>query len=144
MNYLSLSRLLRATLTIDAAASGTLALIQLLGPYAVAHLTGLAVELLVPTAVLLAAYAAWLLRMASSAAVARTLVEFVVVGNLGRALACIALATALRDELPTLGVGYLLFQAGAAVAFAGAQARGLVRSSPLSQATAKLAWKDLL
>ena len=42
MNYLSPSRLLRATLTIDAAASGTLALIQLLAPYAIAQFAGLA------------------------------------------------------------------------------------------------------
>jgi len=144
MNYLSPSQLLRATLTIDAAASGTLALIQLLGPYAVAHLTGLAVELLVTTGVLLAAYAAWLIRMASSAAVARTLVELVVVDNLARALACIVFATALRNALSALGIGYLLFQAGAAVACAGAQALGLTRSSPVSQQTANLAWKDLL
>ena len=135
MNYLSPSRLLRTSLAIDAAASGTLALIQLLAPYAVAQLTGLAVELLVATGVLLAAYAALLIRMASSTAVARTLVELVAVGNLGWALTCIVLATAL---------GYLLFQAGAVVAFASAQARGLTRSSPVSQATANLAWKDLL
>ena len=144
MNHLSPSRLLRASLTIDAAASGTLALIQLLGPYGVAHLTGLAVELLVTTGVLLVAYAAWLIRMASSAAVARTLVELAVVGNLAWALACIVLATALRNDLSTLGVGYLLFQAGAVVAFASAQARGLTRSSAVSQATANLAWKELL
>ena len=144
MNYLNPSQLLRATLTIDAAASGTLALIQILAPYAIAHLTGLAVELLVTTGVLLAAYAALLIRMASSATVARTLVELVAVGNLAWALACIVLATALRHDLSTLGVGYLLFQAGAVVAFASAQARGLTRSSPVSQATANLAWKDLL
>ena len=98
MNYLSPSRLLRTTLAIDAAASGTLALIQLLAPYAVAQLTGLAVELLVATGVLLAAYAALLIRMASSAAVARTLVELVAVGNLGWALTCIVLATALAQR----------------------------------------------
>ncbi len=144
MNYLSPSRLLRATLAIDAAASGTLALIQLLAPYAVAQLTGLAVELLVATGVLLAAYAALLIRIASSAAVARTLVELVAVGNLGWALTCIVLATALGNDLSTLGVGYLLFQAGAVVAFASAQARGLMGSSPAPQATANLAWKDLL
>jgi hypothetical protein len=50
MNYLSPSPLLRATLTIDAAASGTLALLQLLAPYAIAQFTGLAVELLLTVA----------------------------------------------------------------------------------------------
>ena len=144
MNYLSPSPLLRATLTIDAAASGTLALIQLLAPYAIAQFTGLAVELLVSSGVLLAAYAAWLIRIASSAAVARTLAELVVVGNLGWALACIVLATALRSDLSALGVGYLLFQACAVVAFASGQALGLMRSSPVSRASANLAWKDLL
>ncbi len=82
--------------------------------------------------------------MASSAAVARTLIELVVAGNLGWGLACIVLATALGSGLSTIGVGYLLFQAGAVVAFGSAQALGLMRSSPVSQATANLAWKDLL
>jgi len=144
MNYLNPSRLLRAALTIDAAASGTLAMVQVLAPHAAAELTGLAVELIVITGVLLGGYAALLVRSASSAAIARTLVELIIVGNLAWALACIAVASALRNELTTLGVGYLLLQAGAVIGFACAQALGLLRSRPTSPSTTTLVWKDTL
>jgi hypothetical protein len=144
MNYLNPSRLLRAALTIDAAASGTLAMIQVLAPHAAAQFTGLAVELIVVTGVILGGYAALLIRSASSAAIARTLVELIIVGNLGWALACIAAASVLRNDLTPLGVGYLLFQAGAVVAFACTQALGLIRSGPASPTSARLAWKDTL
>ncbi len=144
MNYLNPSRLLRAALTIDAAASGTLAMIQVLAPHAVAHFTGLAVELLVITGVLLGGFSALLIRGASSVAIARTLIDLVIVGNLGRALACIAVASALRNDLTSLGISFLSFQAGAAVVFGCTQLLGLMRSSPASPMTARLAWKDAL
>ena len=138
MNYLNPSRLLRAAMTIDAAASGTLAMIQVLAPHAAAQFTGLAVELIVVTGLILPR------SIRPVTTVPRTLVDLIIAGNLGWALACIAVASALRNDLTTLGVGYLLFQAGAVVAFACAQALGLIRSVPASSTTAKLAWKDTL
>jgi hypothetical protein len=144
MNCVTPSGLLRAALAIDAAASGTLALIQILAPHAGARGFGLPIELLVGTGAFLAAYAALLISIAYSSAVSRALVRLVIAGNLGWAFACIALAAVAPTGITAPGVGYLLSQAVAVVAFAFAQALGLRRSEPFAGSGTDLAWKETL
>ncbi len=128
MTYAIPSKLLRVAFAIDAAASGTLAIFQILAGAAAAPRLGLSEGLLLGTGLLLAAYAVLLLMLARSAGVPRALVYLIAVGNVGWAVACIALVGLLRADLTLLGVGYLLFQAVAVVSFAGAQALGLKQS----------------
>jgi hypothetical protein len=144
MNYVIPSRLLRAAFAIDAAASGTLAMVQILAPHATEQLFGLPVELLVATGVLLAAYAVLLIWLTPAVTVSSALVRLIVVGNLGWAAACMALVAVLPTDVTAIGVGYLLFQAVAVVAFAGAEALGLKLSVPASRTGANLAWRDTL
>src|SRR4030095_8369521 len=120
MSTIEPGRLLRSALAADAAASGTLAMIQILAPYAAARLLGIPVEVLVAIRDVLAADAALLIWLASSAAVARTAIGLIVVGNIGWSLMCVAIAMASPPALTALGGDYLLFEAFAAVGFARA------------------------
>lgn len=144
MSYVSPSRLLRAALVIDAACSGALAAVQILAPYAMARWLGLPVEMLVGSSVVLAALAALMIWPAPGVAVARALVGLVVCANLGWCVGCAVLTAIAQAEATALGIGYLLLQAVASVAFAGAQALGLKRSAPAPRVSLHLAWKEIL
>ena len=138
------SGLLRAALALDAAASGTLALVQLLAPHAAARALGLLVEWLVGTGVLLAAHTALLLWLAVKVAVARALVRLVVLVNVGWAMACAASIALLAEDLTASGIGYLLAQAAGVLAFASAQALGLQRSAAAERTSSQLAWNETI
>src|SRR5262245_4071757 len=142
MSAIEPSRLLRSALAVDAAASGMLAMIQILAPYAAARALGIPVEVLVAIGAVLVTYAALLIWLASSAAVAWTAMGLIVVGNAGWSLACIVVAIATPSGLTPLGVAYLLLQAIAVAVLAGAQALGLRRSTTVSSTHSTLAWKE--
>lgn len=129
MTYAIPSRLLRVAFGLDAAATGALAVFQIAAAQVAAPKFGLSEGLLLGTGLLLAVYAVLLFMLARSAAVPRSLVILVGVGNAGWAVACLALVGTPRAELTPPGIAYLLFQAIAAIGFAGVQAVGLRRSS---------------
>ena len=139
MTYGISSRLLRVAFGIEAAASGALAIFQIAAGQAAAPKIGLSEGVLLGTGLLLAAYAVLLFMLARSAAVPRSLVILVAVGNVAWAAACLALVGSLRAELTLPGIGYLLFQAVAAIGFAAAQAVGLSRSSQARSIRQRLA-----
>ncbi len=128
MTYAIPSKLLRASLASDAAASGMLAVLQIVAAPAASLRLGLSEGLLLATGLLSAVYAVLLFMLARSGAVSRALVVLVAAGNVGWCVACIALAAALRADLTPLGSGYVLLQAVAVVGFAGTQMLGLKRS----------------
>jgi hypothetical protein len=139
MTYAISSRLLRVAFGIDAAASGALASFQIAAAQAAAPKVGLSEGVLLGTGLLLAAYAVLLLMLARSAAVPRSLIILVAVGNVAWAVACLALVGTLRAELTQPGIGYLLFQAVATIGFATAQAVGLRQSSQARSIRQRLA-----
>lgn len=134
MTHVHPSRLLRAALVIDAAASGATGLLQTAANGYTSALFGLPAGLVLGTGMFMLAYAATLVLMARSTTLPRSAALFVIVGNAGWALGCVVLA-AVHAQLTALGLGYLLLQACAVAAFAGLQAAGLARSisaAPLS------------
>jgi hypothetical protein len=139
MTYAIPSRLLRVALGIDAAASGALAILQIVAAGMTARLLGLSEGLLLGTGLFLAAYVVLLILLARSAAVPRVLVLLVAAGNVAWGVGCIALAATLRVDLTLLGSDYLLFQVVAVIAFAAAQALGLRQSSNTSRVNHQLA-----
>lgn len=138
------SRLLRAALAANAAAGGTIALLLFLAPHLAARSFGLPLELVLSGCVLLGAYTAALIWLASSPTVARGLVILAFLGNLLGAAGCLALLAALRSELTPLGDGVLLAQAVGAVACTVAQALGLKQSRIVSRTSASFGWKGTL
>jgi hypothetical protein len=135
MTHVLPSRLLRAALLIDAAASGALGVLQVAATAMMVRLLGLAPEIVLGSGLFFLVYAAVLVVLARSATVPRALVMLVAAGNAGWALGCVAMA-ALYPGLTSLGVGYLLLQAAAVLAFAVLQALGLARSSATRLAAA--------
>jgi hypothetical protein len=135
--------LLRAALVVDAAASGTIAFLQLLAPHVAARAFGLPVELLIGSSVLLGAWSAALFWLASRATVARALVAAVIVGNLLWSGGCVALAV-LEPPRSALGLAVLIVQVAGVVGFAAAQAVGLRQSPAAPRAGARLLWRTTL
>jgi hypothetical protein len=138
MQVIEPSRLLRTAIVIDACASAGSGALQLVATPAMAALCGLPVALLLASGVFVLGYAALLLWMARAAALPRALVRLVIVGNLGWAAGCVALALLLPD-LTALGTGYLLLQAAAVALFALLQQAGLARATPAAQLQAQRA-----
>jgi hypothetical protein len=128
MNTVNPSNLLRRTLIVDAAASAATGLLQTLAAGTLAAWLGLPLELLIGTGLFLLAYATMLVVMARSTRLPRALITLVLVGNLGWAAGCIALAVAWSGTLTGLGIAYLELQALAVVAFAAGQWLGLRQS----------------
>jgi hypothetical protein len=136
--------LLRAALAADAAASGTIAFLQLMAPHVAARAFGLPVGLVIGSSVLLGAWSAALFWLASGATVARALVVAVILGNLLWSGGCVALAV-LAPPGRTLGLAVLILQAAGVVAFAAAQAVGLRQSPPAAPRGAeRLFWRTTL
>jgi hypothetical protein len=127
MTHVHPSRLLRAALVIDAAASGALGLLQTAASGHTSALLGLPAALVLGTGVFMLAYAATLVAMARSTSLPRSAALVVIVGNSAWALGCAVLA-AVHPQLTVLGFGYLLLQAVAVATFAAMQAAGLARS----------------
>lgn len=127
MTVIQPTPLLRTALRIDAAGSAPIGLLQTAVPAWLAAHTGLAVPLLAATGLFTLAYAALLLWLARKPRLPLATVRFIVIGNLGWAVASVVLA-ALLDGLTPWGVGYLAFHAVAVTCFATLQGVGLARS----------------
>lgn len=100
---------LKTALKLDAATCAAVAVLQLALANPLNALLGLAVPLLVGSAVFLLVYVALLLMMARSENIWPWLLQVVISGNVGWGLACLALAADLPG-VTGLGIAYLLMQ----------------------------------
>jgi hypothetical protein len=123
---------LKGVLVVDAAASGALALLQVLGTGPLASLTNLPSTLLDATGIFLVGYAILLLALARASRVPSALIGLVVAGNVGWALGCMALLASAAIAPGPLGVAFVLAQAAAVLVFAALEYAGLRRSAPAS------------
>lgn len=124
------SRLLKATLLVDAAASGSLAVMQLGAADFLSRLLMLPRGLLVETGAFLVAYTLLLVVMSRSARIWAPLVMFVVIGNAAWAAGCAALLGSGVLQPSAMGIAFVVLQAVAVLLFAGAEYLGLRRSVP--------------
>ncbi len=118
-------RLLKLALFADAGASATLAAGQLMFPALLAEQLSLPSVLLMESGVFLVGYVLMLVVLASMARVWAAAIQFVVIGNVGWALGCLALAATPLVSPNGLGVAFLLFQAVSVLLFAAMQRAGL-------------------
>ncbi|WP_028605776.1 hypothetical protein [Ottowia thiooxydans] len=107
---------LKAILLLDAAIGVVVAALQLAAPQLLSSWLGLAVPLLVGSAVLLLGYVALLLGMAFASHFKRWVLHLLVWGNVSWGIACLALAAGLSSATK-LGIAYLLIQAFTVFAF---------------------------
>ncbi len=121
-------RLLKFALYADAAASLSLGLLQLMLPSLLADTLSLPTALLTGTGLFLIGYTVSLVLLASARQVWAAAVQFIVIGNVGWAVACLALAASALVSPSTLGIGFLLFQAVAVLLFACFEHTGLRES----------------
>ncbi len=128
-------RLLKLALYADAAASAALAGGQLLFPALLAEQLSLPALLLTETGIFLVAYVLMLLCLASMARVWAAAVQFVIIGNLGWSLGCLALAATPLVSPSGLGVAFLLFQAVAVLLLAWMERAGLRASMDIAPAS---------
>jgi hypothetical protein len=122
-------RLLRRSLSLDAAASGGLGVLLAAGGALLDGPLGIPAAVLVPVGLFLVAYASGLWFLGSRAVVGRAAVEVVVVGNLLWVAASVLAAAAAWWSPTTLGTAVVLAQAAAVVGFVGLQVSGLRRAS---------------
>jgi hypothetical protein len=128
MKTIAAVRLLKLALYADAAASMSLAALQLTLPSLLAQHLALPAVLLMETGVFLAAYALLLVAMARAARIPSALVLLIVFGNVGWAGACLVLAASPILAPGALGIAFLLFQAAAVLLFAWLEYAGLSAS----------------
>ncbi len=119
------SLLLRRALVADAVASGAVALAQLAGGDALAGALALPRGLLLETGAFLAAYTALLVVMARRPRLPAALVQLVVVGNVGWALAAVAILAEGLVAPGVMGAAWLLAQAAATAGLAAWERAGL-------------------
>ena len=129
MSTLTPSPLLRFALVLDAGVSGFIALAQLLLTDWLARATLLPSPLLLLTGTFMAIYAGVLLWLARRAELRDAWVRLIAFGNLGWALACVALALSGLVPHAPLGAAYLAMQALGVVVFAVLQFKGLAASA---------------
>jgi hypothetical protein len=144
MNHAVPSPLLTRALTIDAAATGTLAVVLIGVPHPLARLSGLPFEWLVASGAALAAWAAALAWMLGRETVARAGVAAVAIGHLLWAAGCAALAAWPGPVVTPLGRDSLLVQAAAACGLALAQALGLARCERSHRRARTLVFRNTL
>lgn len=130
MRNIQPSPLLKAALTADALVSGAVAALQLIGGQSLASWLALPQPLLTATGAFLVAYAVVLLVLARSRSVVSPLVWIIVLGNLGWALACIALLATGSLTTGFLGTVFVLVQAAAVLVFAALEYKGMKTSVP--------------
>lgn len=118
-------RLLKLALYADAAASLALAALQLTLSSLLAQRLGLPAMLLTETGVFLLVYALLLVGMARAPRLPGALVQVIVFGNMGWAVACLVLAATPMLAPGPLGIAFLLFQAVAVLLFAWLEFAGL-------------------
>ena len=127
-------RFLKLALYADAAASAALAGGQLLFPALLSEQLSLPAMLLTETGIFLVGYVLMLLFLAGMARVWAAAIQFVVIGNVGWALGCLALAATPLVSPSGLGVAFLLFQAVAVLLFAWLERAGLRASMGIARA----------
>lgn len=130
------SPILRWALVVDAAASASIAALQLAAPDLLVRLLALPRPLLVETALFLVAYVTLLLVLAGSRRVWAALVAAVVAGNVAWAALSLLLPVAGFIAPNGWGLAYVVGQALAVLAFAAVQSVGLRRSLPTAPVTA--------
>jgi hypothetical protein len=123
MNSIAPSRFLKRALLADAAVSGAVAVLQLVAASLLAAETGLPGALLKGTGLFLIAYVALLITLATRQRLWPALIWFVIIGNVGWAIAAIAVTQTL--PLSTLGHAFAAVHAVAVTVFAGLEYRGL-------------------
>jgi len=131
MSAITPSPLLRFALNLDAGVSGAIALTQLLLADWLAGATLLPAALLLESGVFMLVYAAVLLWLARRAEMRRGWVLLIALGNLGWALACVALGLSGFVPGTPPAIAYLLMQAFGVVLFAVLQFKGLSLSTRL-------------
>lgn len=133
------STVLRAALGTDAAVSAASGLAQLAGGIGLASALGLPAPLLQHTGAFFLAYAALLVVLATRPHLHAAWAGFVAAGNLGWALACLAV-WAFGVLAPTLaGAAWLAAQALATALFAAWQFAGIRSSAPA--AASSFGWR---
>lgn len=137
MKTIQTSRLLKTALAIDAVASGTLGALQLFAPRFLSDALSLPTALISGTGVFLIAYTVLLVALASMRNTWQLAVQVIVFGNIGWAMACLALAAGSVLAPNGLGEGYLALQAVAVLLFAWLEFAGL-KASALLQTDGKL------
>lgn len=128
MTPIAPSPLLRRALLGDALGSLPVAALHLLATAALAAATQLPAALLTASGAVMAAYGVTLLVMAGCHRLPRWLVQAVVAGNIGWAMAALGLGLWLAP--PAAGWALLAVHALWVLAFAALQAAGLRRSAP--------------
>lgn len=121
------TRFLRYALIADALICTAIVMLQLSLPDLLVQQLQLPYVLLKGSAVFLAAYVGLLIVLASSKAVWKATVGMVVIGNVGWAVACVALAALAAPS--GLGVAYLLAQAVLVLVIARFESVGLSGSA---------------
>ncbi|MCU7370563.1 hypothetical protein PEC18_06650 [Paucibacter sp. O1-1] len=133
MRTVQSSPILKLALLADAVVSGSIAAAQLLFAAPMAGLLGLPKPLLLESGLFLVFYVALLLLMASRGRLWSALVGVVVVGNIGWALACIALALSGAVAPTGWGLAYLALHAFGVLGFAALEWIGLRRSADAAE-----------
>ena len=128
MSIFSSPRFLRNVLLADAVSCVASGGLQLAFTGAMAQLMNLPAALLTGTGVFLVVYAAVVAFVATRDPVPRAIVWLLVVGNLGWALGCIAVATTGMLAPSALGMAWVLAQAATVVVLAELQWAGLRRA----------------
>ncbi|MBC8086532.1 MAG: hypothetical protein H7Z40_04660 [Phycisphaerae bacterium] len=129
------SSLLKKALAADAVVSGGVALLQVVASASLSGLLMLPQALLFESGLFLVAYTLVLVTLARSARVASAIVMLIVVGNIGWAVACVALVAGNVVTPSTLGLAFLTVQVVSVLAFAGLEWAGLRGSTVVASAT---------
>lgn len=136
MKTIQTARLLKLALVVDAAASGAIGIVQLAVPGMLGDALQLPLPLLGETGIFLVGYALMLLALASLRTAWTLAIRVIIFGNIGWALACLALAATGILAQSGLGTAYLAFQALAVLLFAGLEYAGLRASQAATAAQA--------
>jgi hypothetical protein len=128
MKTIQTARLLKLALIVDAGASLGLAVLQLFMPSLLADYLSLPRLLVTGTGAFLVGYALMLVLVARTGRVWQFLVQFIIIGNVGWALGCLALAATSVVTPSGLGMAFLSLQAMAVLLFAWLEYAGLQAS----------------
>jgi uncharacterized membrane protein len=112
---------LKAVLLIDAAITGATGTLMVAGAWALDDLFDLPANLLWISGVVLLVYVAGLVMLARQDSISHLLVELVAVTNVGWGIGCVALLLGDWTDANALGVGFILLQVIAVLAFAALQ-----------------------
>jgi hypothetical protein len=129
MKTIQPSPLLKYALLADAVACAPLALLQVTMPDWLARHTAIPSGLLTGSGAFLLLYTALLLVLASRPVLWKSMINLIIAGNVGWAVACLDLILAGPFAHTTLGTAYLIVQLLAVLVFATLEWRGLRASA---------------